>query len=234
MLPSPSVIGLSTCSGNAARYRHRLRVPVSICCRVRPGSGREQKGRLVRPAPARLVERKRRAGARIDVIGQHAPECGRNRGPEASRDHQLSARPAAGSEGCHHGTTRTIQRHDRFHHGHRRTDPRPGRAGQPQFRLQHPSRRPHRAGTAGFEIERIEYTDAAGVPKRVLVAHRGGRGGIAFSGHMDTVPDTGWQDDPWSGRIDGDGVLHGLGSTDMKGPLAAAIVAARALPIPSR
>ena len=83
---------------------------------------------------------------------------------------------------------------------------------------------------AGFEVERIDYEDTAGVPKRVLVAHRGGPGGIAFSGHMDTVPDTGWQDDPWSGRIDGDGVLHGLGSTDMKGPVAAAIVAARELP----
>jgi acetylornithine deacetylase len=81
----------------------------------------------------------------------------------------------------------------------------------------------------GFEVERIDYTDAAGVPKRVLVAHRGGPGGIAFSGHMDTVPDTGWQDDPWSGRIS-EGVLHGLGSIDMKGPVAAAIVAARGLP----
>jgi acetylornithine deacetylase len=68
------------------------------------------------------------------------------------------------------------------------------------------------------------------VPKRVLVAHRGGPGGIAFSGHMDTVPDTGWQDDPWSARIDSDGVLHGLGSTDMKGPVAASIIAARDLP----
>jgi acetylornithine deacetylase/succinyl-diaminopimelate desuccinylase-like protein len=53
---------------------------------------------------------------------------------------------------------------------------------------------------------------------------------VAFSGHLDTVPDTGWQEDPWSGRVDADGVLHGLGSTDMKGPLAAAIIAARALP----
>jgi acetylornithine deacetylase len=81
----------------------------------------------------------------------------------------------------------------------------------------------------GFEVERIDYQDAAGVAKRVLVAHRGGPGGMAFSGHMDTVPETGWQDDPWSARID-DGVLHGLGSTDMKGPVAAAIVAARGLP----
>ena len=46
---------------------------------------------------------------------------------------------------------------------------------------------------------------------------------------MDTVPETGWQDDPWSGRIDRDGLLHGLGSTDMKGPVAAAILAAAGL-----
>src|SRR5215472_17786354 len=86
------------------------------------------------------------------------------------------------------------------------------------------------AALSGFDIERIDYTDDAGVAKRALVAHRGGAGGIALSGHMDTVPDTGWQQDPWSARIDADGVLHGLGSTDMKGPVAAAIVAARALP----
>ncbi|WP_428488138.1 M20/M25/M40 family metallo-hydrolase [Rhodopila sp.] len=82
----------------------------------------------------------------------------------------------------------------------------------------------------GFEVERLDYLDAHGVAKRVLVAHRGGPGGIAFSGHMDTVPDTGWRDDAWSGRIDADGLLHGLGSTDMKGPVAAAIVAAQDLP----
>jgi acetylornithine deacetylase len=82
----------------------------------------------------------------------------------------------------------------------------------------------------GFEVERIDYQDAAGVAKRVLVAHRGGAGGIAFSGHMDTVPETGWRDDPWSARIDPDGILYGLGSTDMKGPVAAAIFAARGLP----
>ncbi len=91
------------------------------------------------------------------------------------------------------------------------------------------------AELADFEVERLDYPDAAGVAKRALVAYRAGRGaggsdGIAFSGHMDTVPDTGWQEDPWSGRTDADGTLHGLGSTDMKGPLAAAILAARALP----
>ena len=81
------------------------------------------------------------------------------------------------------------------------------------------------AALSGFDIERIDYADDAGVAKRALVAHRGPHGGIALSGHMDTVPDTGWQQDPWSAQVDADGVLHGLGSTDMKGPVAAAIAA---------
>jgi len=81
-----------------------------------------------------------------------------------------------------------------------------------------------------FDIERLDYKDPAGVSKRVLVAHKGPMGGgLALSGHMDTVPDTGWQDDPWSGRIEG-GRLWGLGSTDMKGPVAACIAAATMLP----
>jgi acetylornithine deacetylase len=86
------------------------------------------------------------------------------------------------------------------------------------------------AAVAGFDIERIDYADAAGVAKRALVAHRGPPGGIALSGHMDTVPDIGWQENPWSARLDRDGILHGLGSTDMKGPVAAIIAAARSLP----
>lgn len=85
------------------------------------------------------------------------------------------------------------------------------------------------AELSGFEVERLDYMDEAGVAKRALVARRGPPGGLAFSGHMDTVPETGWQDDPWSGRI-ADGLLYGLGSADMKGQVAAAIVAARALP----
>jgi len=86
------------------------------------------------------------------------------------------------------------------------------------------------AELAGFAIERLDYTDPGGVQKRALVAHRGGPGGLALSGHMDTVPDTGWTEDPWSGRI-ADGVLHGLGSVDMKGQVAAAVIAARGLPV---
>jgi acetylornithine deacetylase len=86
------------------------------------------------------------------------------------------------------------------------------------------------AALAGFEVERLDYTDANGVAKRCLVAHRGPPGGLALSGHMDTVPDTGWQENPWAPRIDEQGVLHGLGSVDMKGPLAACILAAQSVP----
>ena len=80
---------------------------------------------------------------------------------------------------------------------------------------------------AGFELERLDYTDAAGVAKRALVAHKGPTGGYALSGHLDTVPATGWESDPWTPRLDETGVLHGLGSVDMKGQVAAAIVAAQ-------
>lgn len=82
----------------------------------------------------------------------------------------------------------------------------------------------------GFEITRLDYLDARGVPKRALVAHRGPPGGHALSGHMDTVPETGWTEDPWAPRIDERGVLHGLGSVDMKGAVAACILAARSVP----
>jgi acetylornithine deacetylase/succinyl-diaminopimelate desuccinylase-like protein len=85
------------------------------------------------------------------------------------------------------------------------------------------------AELAGFEVARIDYADANGVAKRALVAHRGPPGGFALSGHMDTVPETGWTDPPWTPRIDG-GVLHGLGAVDMKGSVAACVVAARGMP----
>ncbi|MBU8536296.1 M20/M25/M40 family metallo-hydrolase [Falsiroseomonas tokyonensis] len=83
---------------------------------------------------------------------------------------------------------------------------------------------------SGFEVERLDYTDANGVAKRVLVAHKGPRGGYALSGHMDTVPATGWESDPWAPLLDADGLLHGLGSVDMKGQVAAAIIAAQRAP----
>ncbi|MGK7868359.1 M20/M25/M40 family metallo-hydrolase [Falsiroseomonas sp. E2-1-a20] len=83
---------------------------------------------------------------------------------------------------------------------------------------------------SAFEVERIDYVDANGVAKRALVAHRGPKGGYALSGHMDTVPATGWESAPWTPRLDAAGMLHGLGSVDMKGQVAAAIVAAQHAP----
>jgi acetylornithine deacetylase/succinyl-diaminopimelate desuccinylase-like protein len=83
---------------------------------------------------------------------------------------------------------------------------------------------------AGFELERLDYVDANGVAKRALVAHKGPKGGYALSGHMDTVPATGWESEPWTPRLDAEGFLHGLGSVDMKGQVAAAIVAAQRAP----
>jgi acetylornithine deacetylase len=80
----------------------------------------------------------------------------------------------------------------------------------------------------GFTTERLEYTDAAGVLKVNIVGRKGeGTGGIAFLSHLDTVPGTAWTTDAWSPRIEGDRLV-GLGVCDMKGPLAATIVAAAA------
>jgi len=87
----------------------------------------------------------------------------------------------------------------------------------------------------GFEVERVDYSDQKGVAKRALVALRPQRGGgaprpaLALCGHMDTVPATGWTDDPFDPRL-AEGMLHGLGSCDMKGPTAAAVIAARHVP----
>ena len=78
----------------------------------------------------------------------------------------------------------------------------------------------------GFEVERLEYDDAAGVRKVNLVARKGeGTGGLAFLSHLDTVPGTGWDRDPWSPIVEGDRLI-GLGACDMKGPLAATLIAA--------
>lgn len=78
----------------------------------------------------------------------------------------------------------------------------------------------------GFETERLEYTDNNGVSKVNIVGRKGqGIGGLAFLSHLDTVPGTAWTSDAWAPRIEGDRLI-GLGACDMKGPLAATVVAA--------
>lgn len=61
---------------------------------------------------------------------------------------------------------------------------------------------------------------------------------LLFDGHMDVVPAPGpWSRDPFSGDV-ADGRVHGRGTTDMKGPLAAALcgvaMAARSASLTSR
>jgi acetylornithine deacetylase len=77
----------------------------------------------------------------------------------------------------------------------------------------------------GFDVERLAYTEPTGEEKVSLVAKLGkGAGGIGFFSHSDTVPgDQGWNPfDP----VEQNGRLIGRGSCDMKGPLAATMIAA--------
>jgi acetylornithine deacetylase/succinyl-diaminopimelate desuccinylase family protein len=63
------------------------------------------------------------------------------------------------------------------------------------------------------------------------LAGSGGGSSLAFNGHIDVVPvgDTAaWRHDPWAGEI-ADGRLWGRGAADMKGGVACALVAMRAL-----
>ncbi len=80
-----------------------------------------------------------------------------------------------------------------------------------------------------FDIERIEYDDAAGVRKVCLIAKRGsGAGGMGFFAHTDCVPAEEWTGPggAWEPVVV-DGRLYGRGACDMKGPLAAILEGAR-------
>ena len=75
------------------------------------------------------------------------------------------------------------------------------------------------------EVERVEYTDAAGVLKVNLIGRKGretGERGVALLGHIDTVPAIGWSENPFEARI-ADGKMYGRGSCDMKGSVACMI-----------
>jgi acetylornithine deacetylase len=82
----------------------------------------------------------------------------------------------------------------------------------------------------GLRVTRQCYADAAGIEKMNLVAVAGPAeaDGLIVSGHVDTVPfegQPGWTRDPLRLEIDGDRA-YGRGVADMKGFLAAAVLAA--------
>jgi acetylornithine deacetylase len=80
-----------------------------------------------------------------------------------------------------------------------------------------------------WDLEFIDYTDNRGVKKRNIVAYNpASESSIAFAGHLDTVPDTGWIRNPFELVME-DGRIYGLGTTDMKGPIAAFVTAAQSL-----
>lgn len=75
----------------------------------------------------------------------------------------------------------------------------------------------------GFTIERMNFADTEN-----LWATRGSGPTLAFVGHTDVVPvgdETEWQSDPFT-PIVLDEMLYGRGAADMKGSLAAMVVAA--------
>ena len=81
------------------------------------------------------------------------------------------------------------------------------------------------------QIERLEYVDENGERKANLIAKFGtGAGGLALCSHSDTVPGQEQDWDPFDPRIEGDR-MYGRGSADMKGPLAATIIAASKIDI---
>lgn len=86
-------------------------------------------------------------------------------------------------------------------------------------------------GRAGFDCALHAYSGESGN----LVAMRGGGAGLplCFSGHLDTVPpgDAPWTHAPFAGVEEGDR-LFGRGASDMKGAIAAFMIAARDAPPP--
>lgn len=76
-----------------------------------------------------------------------------------------------------------------------------------------------------FVVERVSYIDAGGEEKVNLIAKRGeGRGGLGFFSHSDTVPGDPRDWDPFDPVIQNDRLIA-RGSCDMKGPLAATLLA---------
>ncbi len=85
----------------------------------------------------------------------------------------------------------------------------------------------------GFDTERINYVDAAGVTKSNVLAKKGpSKGcGLAWFGHTDVVPVNSWsfpKSGPWQPWLE-NGRVYGRGSCDMKGPIACMLSAIASL-----
>jgi succinyl-diaminopimelate desuccinylase len=82
----------------------------------------------------------------------------------------------------------------------------------------------------GFTCHRLVFAEDGGEPIHNLYARRGaGRPNLCFAGHTDVVPAgarEAWSFDPFAGEVRG-GELCGRGAVDMKGAIAAFIVAAQ-------
>ena len=81
-----------------------------------------------------------------------------------------------------------------------------------------------RLARAGFRCEQIDF----GAVKNLWASHGEGGDVLCFLGHTDVVPPgprEAWASDPFVPTIR-DGVLHGRGAADMKGSVAAFVVAA--------
>ncbi len=76
---------------------------------------------------------------------------------------------------------------------------------------------------------KVSYFDFANNRTNLIAKFQSGSNGkpFVFTGHMDIVPlgEKPWQHDPFAGETDGD-KLFGRGSTDMKGGVAAFVIAA--------
>jgi succinyl-diaminopimelate desuccinylase len=85
----------------------------------------------------------------------------------------------------------------------------------------------------GFDIDHVRAVGAPGdsdrYPRWNLVARAGGAGPcVHFNGHTDVVEvGHGWTRDPFAGAVEGDRI-YGRGTCDMKGGLAAAVIAVEA------
>jgi succinyl-diaminopimelate desuccinylase len=78
----------------------------------------------------------------------------------------------------------------------------------------------------GFTVDRFTAGEAPDGPVENLLAWRGqGSPHFAFAGHLDVVPPgAGWSGDPFGAEVRGD-LLYGRGAVDMKGSIAAFVVA---------